>query len=150
MYGDLCENREILTWACWGSIPCTCFGPESDNTMWRNYTIIDLARKFYYWWLVRVTLVVCLNDGSYLLSRGPRWSLCNRGGYRGFFIYIEPQPIPWLLRNNHRGSSVNKYQDGFCPKMLAGCRGLWIVVLLKNACSLSGGDNLTQTLPIST
>ena len=46
---------------------------------------------------------------SYLLSRGPRWSLCNMHFSRdwdrlGFYVDKE-----WMLRNNHRGPSVNKY-----------------------------------------
>ena len=46
---------------------------------------------------------------SYLLSRGPQWSLCNMHCSRGWDrlgFYVDKE---WLLRNNHRGPSVNKY-----------------------------------------
>ena len=49
------------------------------------------------------------NLRSYLLSRGPRWSLHNRHRSRGWDmlgLYVDKQ---WLLRNNYRGPRFNKY-----------------------------------------
>ena len=54
---------------------------------------------------------------SYLLSRGPRWSLCNRHFPRGWDrlgFYLDKQ---WLLRNNHRGPRLNKYDPHLLVKM---------------------------------
>ena len=47
-------------------------------------------------------------DRSYLLSRGPRWSLRNRPCSRGWEwlgFYVNKQ---WLLLNNHRGPRLNE------------------------------------------
>ena len=50
---------------------------------------------------------------SYLASRGPRWSLCNRsfpGAGSDWGFYVNKQ---WLLHNNHHGPLLAKHDRKF-------------------------------------
>ena len=83
------ESWVKVTWT-----PSLSVNRITDRHDWKHYlpTTSFVGRKNLYFW-------------SYLASRGPWWLLHN--------IYIKPQSIPapgkCLLRNDHRGPPLNKY-----------------------------------------
>ena len=88
------------------------------RTMWPVLQSRDICLH------VPITWLLCLHwcthvcgMGANMLSRGSPWSLCNRHFPRDWDrlgFYADKQ---WLLRNNHRGPRLNKYDLTFHNKV---------------------------------
>ena len=93
------QNPDMQVGLCWGLV---------------LYFLKIFPRYPWKWFLLLLCQQVnrsIYNKWSYLLSLGPRWLLCNNHCLPTYNPRLSRSLGQWLLRNDHRGPRLNKYDQ---------------------------------------